>query len=121
MMTDQEADDAVDRGYLWLVSQGPGYGLDASRIDVDAVNVESSYDCPVGQASIDGRSFARTLTLVFPERNRDFDVSRAAVAWARARGFLATDAGDGYGNHSDYPVLTAAWQRKLLAVRAEQH
>jgi hypothetical protein len=41
----------VERGYKWLVTKGPKYGLDINRVDVNRLSMTSSSMCVLGQAS----------------------------------------------------------------------
>lgn len=112
-MTEQEARERAARGYEWLVTDGPRYGFDVSRIDLDTVDTGNPYGCPLKQAS-GLESYGRAVTVVHPGYLLTREATAATLEWGRAHGFVASPDADGWY----WPLLTAAWRDIVTAARA---
>lgn len=125
MLTAQEhaADAATEQGYIWLKTEGPKYGLDIDRVDINSFNVGEPFACILHQAlrgnhcpTGERDGYGHVMNLLFPgwplfDGDGDGDTSDAADEWAHAHGFCCD------GRTFTYEDLNASWARRLTATR----
>ena len=103
----------VQRGYEWLKTEGPRYGLDVTKLDPKSLRVGDPGECPLAHASGD------TYGLGMSMANRSGDTS-----WAVDHGFWQT-AADSYQlpGANGRTIIDDAWYQLLTAGQApvDQH
>jgi hypothetical protein len=108
----------VERGYNWLVTKGPTYGLDISRVETDDIRMDSHYHCVVARAS--ARASARES---YNQISRAVQGWRPSWLhnwrWGARNGFLLLSAwGRTYDRQGvTYEVLDRAWVDAINAHR----
>ncbi len=103
--------ERVARGYEWLKANRAGH---LSELDPASLDVESAWDCPLGQT---GTYYDAVADAVPYTDGVDIDqLGQARFDWAHAHGFAGGTYG---GTHSetteeDYKALNAAWRDILV-------
>lgn len=102
-----DADERVARGVAFLDERlGRRFWLE--RLDVDTLDVSSTYDCVVCQVT--GQGYALGVEFL---GGPALDDPFGRLAWADHRGFALLVINGGYAD------LTAAWVRAVTRLRAE--
>ena len=104
--------DRVAKGYEWLKANRADALPD---IDVDSLDVESAWNCPLGQT---GEYYDAVADAVPNTDGVGIDqLGQARFDWAYAHGFAGGEYGECFSDETidDYIALNVEWRRVLTA------
>lgn len=107
----------AERGYQWLVTKGPRYGLDVSRVQVEYLDLAKAVSCVVTRAS-EHANFNQIYQAVRGHRPVFWNNWR----WGIPNGFLLNINSSSYDAYDtqgvSYRILTKAWVEVINSHRA---
>lgn len=128
---DTKMDERVTKGLQWILTDGSRYGVDESRIDLDAIKMGSTVDCVLGQArggyaeaDSDGYrcpGYTAVLNALTEDGTLPDMSDDARAVWAYAHGFLSHYRdGDNnvIGSWDQSESLRTVWR---IALKAHRH
>lgn len=106
----------AERGYRWLRTKGPKYGLDVERVSTTRIDMNSPTMCVLAQSTIPPRTFNQAVEQIWPH-------SFIRAFMTRRYGFILKRAG--WLNPTDrqgvsYRLLEVVWADVIFDARNKE-
>ena len=93
---EQDVRECVQRGYDWLLTEGPGRDLFLSRVNPETLEVDTVHACVMAQAAGGsepnyGTGMMRVVDELPGGRKGHTVNGQRTFAWAKSHGFLSLD------------------------------
>lgn len=112
MQTIEEIRDRVNLGLTWLKEEGPKYGCDLARVNVDNLDIKHPNRCALGQSSgMNMYTFVEDLRKEDYVRGLTGSVDRD---WEKDHGFWHTGDGDERDGSPAGFCCTVEWELAVL-------